>query len=732
MNRVFTLLFALFLIYKPVYSQISVAKVEKEDFPKFAFNSPDSSINFTFENKEVLLSELVKKGEDPNAEAIDFALIKDFDLDFSKIPSNCIGGDCFKIIDVSSKGALTLSFYFKNLTLTEGSELFLLSNEHGFIQGGILFNDFDFTEGVISSLMPGETVRIILKSNHSEIDNNKIVVSKIAHGILDFFEILEGGLENGRVENSLAFGTVPACIRNIICEPNFTLESKAVAMVLTYGYSTVSLKGTAALINNGNQDRRAIMLTAGHVFNNVDFPDNVQFWFHYRSPQCSPTATSSTTVTVQKADALSVTLPRTDSKLIELRSNPKDLRAFMLNPVSWLGWSIIEETSSSLKLIGHPDGDLQKYIATTSPVIYDQPVTGSIHNYWWLFDFIDGYPIQGSSGSPVLNDFKRVIGPLAAKLAGTPIYGCGLENKNGVAGRLSWSWSEFAQFLDPNDAGIVATNTITSSGSSLVYPDPSAGQSYLCSNNTSFALINAPVTQDIPVSWSISTGATLVTPTSGSGKIATLSKATPFSSGVATIKFEVGFPGFTKYYYKNITVGTPSTSAGISGGTYVYTNSIVTYSIPSIPGATSYNWQVPAGWTGGGNGLGNSITVTVGANSGTVSVTPVNNCGNGTTKNLYVTVDNCPTCREINVSPNPSSDFIQLSFPNKEGFNHESIKLDKIEIYDLNGRLMKKENFNKEVTPMKISVSDVPIGVYLMYFYFDGGGVFSKKILVDR
>ena len=63
------------------------------------------------------------------------------------------------------------------------------------------------------------------------------------------------------------------------------------------------------------------------------------------------------------------------------------------------------------------------------------------------------------------------------------------------------------------------------------------------------------------------------------------------------------------------------------------------FSIVPISNATGYNWTLPAGAviTAGANT--NSITVTLGSASGTVSVCGVNTCGNGPVSNLAVTVN---------------------------------------------------------------------------------------------
>jgi hypothetical protein len=93
----------------------------------------------------------------------------------------------------------------------------------------------------------------------------------------------------------------------------------------------------------------------------------------------------------------------------------------------------------------------------------------------------------------------------------------------------------------------------------------------------------------------------------------------------------------------SVTVNTtaPSQPAAISGTTTVCQGSTQTYSVAAVPGATSYTWTLPSGWTG--SSTTNSITATVGANSGNITVTANNTCGSSTAQTLAITVNTVPT-----------------------------------------------------------------------------------------
>jgi len=91
-----------------------------------------------------------------------------------------------------------------------------------------------------------------------------------------------------------------------------------------------------------------------------------------------------------------------------------------------------------------------------------------------------------------------------------------------------------------------------------------------------------------------------------------------------------------------VTVNTvPAQPSVITGATNPCLGSSQVYSVTNVAGVT-YNWTFPAGWTQTAGGTTNSVTVTVGANAGNVSVTPSNACGNGTARTLAVTVNTVP------------------------------------------------------------------------------------------
>ena len=87
-------------------------------------------------------------------------------------------------------------------------------------------------------------------------------------------------------------------------------------------------------------------------------------------------------------------------------------------------------------------------------------------------------------------------------------------------------------------------------------------------------------------------------------------------------------------------VTAPSQPGAISGSNSVCASNGTSYSVASVPGATSYLWSLPSGWSG--SSLTNTISVTPNS-TGVFSVTALNACGSSPQKTLNVTIGATPT-----------------------------------------------------------------------------------------
>jgi len=91
-----------------------------------------------------------------------------------------------------------------------------------------------------------------------------------------------------------------------------------------------------------------------------------------------------------------------------------------------------------------------------------------------------------------------------------------------------------------------------------------------------------------------------------------------------------------------LVISEPNAAAPVQGPTAVCSSAVVTYSVPLVPGATTYQWTLPVGASG--SSTTNSITVTFDGlfQGGLIGVVPVNDCGNGLGADMAVALNPAP------------------------------------------------------------------------------------------
>jgi hypothetical protein len=137
--------------------------------------------------------------------------------------------------------------------------------------------------------------------------------------------------------------------------------------------------------------------------------------------------------------------------------------------------------------------------------------------------------------------------------------------------------------------------------------------------------------------WTFPSGTSVLS--GGNSNIITVQYAQNFTGATISVA-ATNACGSSSTRTRTVSVNTLSSPKSISGpeeGLCGATNAV--YSVPTVSGATSYTWTLPAGATITGSANGNSIVVnysgaTVG--SGNVTVAAVNNCGAGSVRSMAV------------------------------------------------------------------------------------------------
>ena len=199
---------------------------------------------------------------------------------------------------------------------------------------------------------------------------------------------------------------------------------------------------------------------------------------------------------------------------------------------------------------------------------------------------------SGSGGASTTNTITVTIGGVSGNISVTASNTCGTGTACTLAVNILSS---------PAQPGTISGNTTVCSSTSQIYSIAAVAGA------TSY-------TWTLPSGWSGSSTTNSITATSGG------------TGGNITVKANNSCgSGITRTLAVTITASAPAQPAVITGPSTVCPGSVQTYSVPVVAGATSYNWTLPAGWSGASTT--NSISVTAGGAGGNINVTASNGCG---------------------------------------------------------------------------------------------------------
>ncbi|NVO18395.1 MAG: hypothetical protein HXX13_01770 [Bacteroidetes bacterium] len=213
------------------------------------------------------------------------------------------------------------------------------------------------------------------------------------------------------------------------------------------------------------------------------------------------------------------------------------------------------------------------------------------------------------TGGGTTNSITVTVGANSGNITVTPSNACG----NGTSRQLA----VLPVAAVPAQPSAITGSTTPCSGSS---------QTYSLTN-----IVGVTYTWVVPAGWTIVSG-------QGTNSISVTCGAT---SGNITVTPSNTCGNGTARSLAIIVMTIPAQPSVITGNANPCSGSSQTYSVTNVAG-TTYTWTFPAGWTQTAGGTTNSVTVTVGANAGTIQVMPSNACGNGTSSTIAVTISTVP------------------------------------------------------------------------------------------
>ncbi|MBW3519764.1 T9SS type A sorting domain-containing protein [Flavobacterium sp. NKUCC04_CG] len=359
-------------------------------------------------------------------------------------------GDKLWLLKISIPNALSINLLYDKFWLPEKGMLFLYNEDKTTKLGAFTAANnkgkAEEVRGFATDLIYGNTVILEYYQPKEVVEEPVISIQYVVEG----YRYIKNSLSNSG-----------GCQVNVNCPEGagWQLEKNAVALIVVNGYRYC----TGALMRNTADNNRALFLTADHCLggwaNNVKhdamsnkFLDHWTFWWQYESPNCSNPAIEP----VRKSTSGAVVLANagsTDFALLELNENPSQLTN---SSVAYLGWERLNPKSGGVG-IHHPSGDIKKiatFTMTPKSTAYSNTNVNQAANHWmvnWVSTATNhGVTEGGSSGSPLLNSNKRVIGQLHGGSAS-----CTQKEAPDWYGKFSLSWDgnrperRLKDWLDP-------------------------------------------------------------------------------------------------------------------------------------------------------------------------------------------------------------------------------------------------------------------------------------------
>jgi len=392
---------------------------------------------------------------------VDTNLRADHDGTWERLP----GGHWLWRLRLQSREAQSLSVAFTTFQLPDGAQLFVYGPDRTLVRGP--YTREDATEGTLRTpVVRGETATIEVEVPAGARSALDLVIGRVVHG----YRPLRPSAGDG-------FAKSGDCNIDVACEEADPWRNQ-VRSVGGYGFTRGedALICTGSLVNNTAEDKTPYFLTAEHCIQSEADAQNMVFYWNYQNKTCRDPG-SSESGEVTSDDPLDQTSSgallrarygsthedgsiagKPDLVLVEIDDDiPFDYGLY------FSGWNWRDRPTQRSVTIHHPQGHGKRISFDQDPSAiagYGQQFGGQTHlriGNWEL-----GTTEKGSSGSPLFDDNKRVVGVLSGGRAGCGFGTSGANDNNEPDwyGRLhagfdrgDYQDATLADWLDPTNSG---------------------------------------------------------------------------------------------------------------------------------------------------------------------------------------------------------------------------------------------------------------------------------------
>lgn len=756
MKRIFTVAIFTTLFWFQVGAQISTNELPVS----FSLFQQDIQTSSRL-NKEILpsqnMNDMYLEDEENEQNGIPprfgYRIRVDFNMENSGTWIDLPTGDRIWQLSIESPRALSLNLLYDKFWLPEGAKFFVFTGDKKQNIGAFTSRNNkgprEAPQGFATGLLYAENITLEYFQPKEIKEQGIISIAYVVHG---YRHIRLPGM------TTMGLGDSGSCQVNVNCSEgtNWQSEKNAVALILVNGNRYC----TGSLVNTTGNDGIPYLLTADHCLGGwansvkhdaISSPNlsHWSFYWQYESPTCANPSAEPPILSTVGATVVANN-NNTDFALLLLTEDPKD--KFSVIPY-YLGWDRTGSAGIGGAGIHHPSGDIKKistYSATPISTDFSSNTSNPSGNYWraiWTATTTNHSVTEGgSSGSPLINNNKRIIGQLRGGFAS-----CSNKNAPDWYGKFSVSWtgggaSDNRRRLDHWLHTVGGTAPTIANGRQAMYL---TGPSFVCTSGTQFTLHNAPV--GATVTWT-AVPANLYQTSSGtlpSGVNTLTLHANSNSSGQGTITFSINTSGNSIQLKKIVNVN--MILGEIIGETeFCADGTWHTWSHQGSSSIAEYTWYAP--WY---PYYVNSTT----SNSASFYIDNNDNVDLQTIE-LYVSSAECPAvtrsyyyvvnyngppsyCSNFlyTVSPNPASDFIDVAQtkPTSKSVvtreteymslrNENSIT--ELRLYDNLQNLVKSVQYKGDAPEVRLHINDLQSGSYILHIV-SKQGIEARHIVIS-
>lgn len=359
---------------------------------------------------------------------------------------------------LESPDALGISLLFDHWHIPAGGQLHIYNEAHTDLLGAYTSENNKTWGGMAVQHILGDVLIMEYYEPAEAAGQSVLNIDQVGHAYRQIYRIpnqleLPGDLR----------GSDP-CEVDVNCSEgnNWQDEKKGVCRILV-----ASPQGqgwcSGSLINNTSLDCAPYVLTAlhcGESSTTANFNSYI-FYFNYESSGCgsgnAPTNQSVTGCTKLADSGDGGGNNGSDFLLVELNAN--NISQTLQNyGAYWNGWSAVNSGSPSGVSIHHPAGDRKKISTYTQTL--SSTTWGGTPNTHWLVDWVgtaNGHGVTegGSSGSPIFDNNKRIVGQLTG---GASFCNQVPNTSPDRYGKMSYNWNsnpgdDLDDYLDPGNTG---------------------------------------------------------------------------------------------------------------------------------------------------------------------------------------------------------------------------------------------------------------------------------------